>query len=56
VNVPPRIGVLLSHDKSLIGPLTQTLSLRDMYDLLEVIQVDSYNDRAIEAHRKRNER
>jgi hypothetical protein len=52
VNVPPRIGMLLSHDKSLIGPLTQTLSLRDMYDLLEVIQVDAYNDRVLQKLRK----
>lgn len=44
--------MLLSHDKSLIGPLTQTLSLRDMYDLLEVIQVDAYNDRVLQKLRK----
>jgi hypothetical protein len=56
VNVPPRIGMLLSHDKSLIGPLTETLSLRDMYDLIEVIRIDGYNDRMIEAHRKRSQR
>lgn len=47
--------MLISYDKSLIGPLTETLSLRDMYDLLEVIQVDGYNDRMVEVHRKRNQ-
>jgi len=36
---------LISHDKSLIGPLSSTLGLEDMYNLIEVIQVDAYNGR-----------
>lgn len=51
-NVTKRIGALLSHDKSLIGPLTTTLGLSDMYDLLEVIAVDNHNDHVVRKARE----
>lgn len=44
-NVSPRIGFLLSHDKSLAEPLGSTLSIQDMYDLIEVVLIDAHNDR-----------
>jgi hypothetical protein len=45
--------MLLSIDKSLIGPLSTTLGLEDLYDLIEVVTIDAYNDRVI-AKRNRN--
>lgn len=36
--------MLISRDLSLIVPLTSTLGLRDMYDLIEVVTVDAHND------------
>lgn len=50
-NVSPGIGFLLSHDKSLAGPLNTVLGLEDMYDLIEVVLTDAFNDRLVE---KRN--
>jgi len=45
---------LISHDKSLLGPLSSTLGLEDMYNLIEVIQVDAHNARVIDKWRDRN--
>ena len=39
--------MLVSHDKSLLGPLSTILGLEVMYDLIEVITIDAYNDRVI---------
>lgn len=47
--------MLISREKSLIGPLGTTLGLEDLYDLVEVVLVDAHNDRVIEKIRKRNE-
>lgn len=47
MNVPPTIGAAISADKSLIGPLSSTLGLEDLYDLLEVMEVDAENQRRI---------
>ena len=51
-NVTPRLGMLYSHDKSLIGPLTSTLGIEDMYDLIEVVLIDSHNDRVLAKARR----
>jgi hypothetical protein len=51
--VPPRIGMLISHDKSLLAPLSTTLGLEDMYDLIEVILIDAHNDRIVAKSRER---
>jgi len=48
--------MLLSREPGLIGPLTTTLGLEDMYDLLEVAQVDAHNDRILRKIRERQER
>ncbi len=47
MNVPPSIGAAISVDKSLAAPLSSTLSLEDLYDILEVIEVDDENQRRI---------
>ena len=44
--------MLYSHDKSLIGPLTSTLGIEDMYDLIEVVLIDSHNDRVLAKARR----
>lgn len=44
--------MLISHDKSLMVPLSTTLGLEDMYDLMEIILVDAYNDRVVERYNK----
>lgn len=51
--MPPQLGFLISHDKSLLGPLSTTLGLQDMYDLIEVIMVDRYNDWVLAKRRER---
>ena len=51
-NVPPGIGFLISRDPSLLAPLSTTLGLEDMYDLIEVALVDACNDRAIDKWRR----
>jgi hypothetical protein len=40
--------MVLSADKTLIGPLSSTLGLEDLWDILEVITVDSENQRRID--------
>jgi hypothetical protein len=50
--VPPRLGMLISQDKSLLGPLSTTLGLQDMYDLIEVTLIDAHNDRVVAKSRK----
>ena len=51
-NASPGIGFLLSHDKSLAGPLSTVLGLEDMHDLIEVVLVDAFNDRLVAKRRK----
>lgn len=53
VNVPPTIGMALSSDKSLLGPLSSTLGLEDLHDILEVISVDAHNQRVLAKARRR---
>jgi hypothetical protein len=48
--------MLVSRDKSLLGPLSTTLGLEDLYDLVEVVLVDAHNDRVIEKLRKQEDR
>jgi hypothetical protein len=47
VNVPPSVGAAISADKSLALPLSQAMGLEDLYDVLEVLQVDAHNRRVI---------
>jgi hypothetical protein len=48
VNVPPSIGMALSHDPSLIEPLTTTLGLEDLFDIIEVVLIDAHNKRKLQ--------
>lgn len=47
MNVPPTIGAVISIDKSLAVPLSTSLGLEDLYDILEVMEVDDENQRRI---------
>lgn len=47
MNVPPSIGMALSANPLLIEPLSTTLGLEDLHDILEVRQVDAHNTRVI---------
>jgi hypothetical protein len=53
VNVSPRIGAVLSAstDKAAtLAALSTTLGLEDLYNLIEVIEVDRYNDAMVAKH------
>jgi len=39
----------------LIAALSSTLGLEDMYDLIEVLQIDAHNDRILRKIRERAE-
>lgn len=47
MNVPPTVGLAISSDKSLIGPLTSTLGLEDLWDILEIMEIDDENQRRL---------
>lgn len=42
-NVPPTIAAACAKDTGLYARLATDLSLEDLYDLLEIIQVTNYN-------------
>lgn len=46
--MPPTIGMALSMDLTLAGPLNTILGLEDLHDILEVGRVDAHNRRLIE--------
>lgn len=43
MNVPPTIAAVVARDKSMMGPLSSTLGLEDLHDILEVIRVEDHN-------------
>lgn len=43
MNVPPKIGAALSRDLRLIEPLSSTLGVEDLEDILEVMTIDAHN-------------
>lgn len=47
VNVPATIGAALSHRVATLGEMQSIYSLADVYDMLEVINVDAHNERVI---------
>jgi hypothetical protein len=55
-NVPPKIGMVVSRAPELMGPLTSSLGLEDLYDLIEVLMVDIHNDRVMDRIAKENAR
>lgn len=46
-NVPRVIGTVLSAGKASAADLSETLSLEDVYDLVEIIAVDAHNYRIL---------
>lgn len=56
VNVPRAIGAAISGNLALLGPLSTTLGLEDLYDILEVKQVDGHNARVWREWRDREDR
>jgi hypothetical protein len=56
VNIPATIGTLLSQEPLLISALSTTLSVEDMYDLLEVYRIDGYNRQIIRREQEKLER
>lgn len=48
MNVPPSIAAVLARDLSMAGPLSSTLSVEDLWDILEVMQVEAENQRLID--------
>lgn len=53
-NVPLTIGALLSNDKATLKELQTFYSLEDVYDMLEVLNVDVHNRERIEKHVNRH--
>lgn len=45
--------MILSREPALIGPLSTTLGVEDMYDLIEVFAIDAHNDRILAKLRER---
>lgn len=54
VNVPRSIGAVVSARLATYAELGSVLSLEDVYDLLEVMEVDAYNRRLIASRQKRD--
>lgn len=48
--------MIISREPSMLVHLTTTLGLRDLYDLVEVMQIDAFNDRVLERQRKNADR
>ncbi len=45
----------LSIDKSLAGPLSSTLGLEDLHDILEVARIDAHNARIIRGQEEQDQ-
>lgn len=43
MNIPPTIGMVVSHGKASLVELSTVLNLEDLHDLMEVIVVDNHN-------------
>lgn len=48
VNVPAVIGSIVSSKLATLNELQTVYGIEDAYDLLEIINVNSYNQRAVE--------
>jgi hypothetical protein len=47
VNVSPLVGAVLSSGKATLAECKTVLSLEDLYDILEVVNVDAHNQRIL---------
>lgn len=50
VNVPKIIGLALSTNKVSWWELEEKMSLEDVYDLLEIVAVNNYNQRQVDKY------
>ncbi len=53
-NVPRVIGTLISARMATLHELSTIYGMADAYDLLEILQVDAHNKRAIESASNRD--
>lgn len=47
VNVPPRLGMVISAKLATMAELNTVLSLEDLVDLVEIMTVDAHNQRVL---------
>lgn len=50
MNVPPTIGMVVSSGKATLAELSSVYGLEDLYDLIEIISIDSHNQRIMNKH------
>lgn len=55
MNVPPTIGMVVSSGKATYAELCTVIGLEGLYDLIEIIMVDAYNDQVMRKKRKADE-
>lgn len=55
VNVPATIGAVISAKPELAAALHETLGLEDLWDILEVVEIDAFNDSLVADRRRRQE-
>lgn len=51
MNVPPRIGMVVSARLATLAELSTVLCLEDLVDLIEIMTVDAHNDRVMAKRR-----
>ncbi len=47
MNVPPRIGMIVSSGKATLAELQTIYGVEDLYNLIEIMNVDAHNQRVI---------
>ena len=52
-NVPPDVGFVISGGKATLAELDTILSLEDLWDLIEILNVDAHNARIVRKNRDR---
>ncbi|WP_096978835.1 hypothetical protein [Escherichia coli] len=52
VNIPPTINAIICSGKASYTELQNVLSVRDMYNLLEIISVETFNRRVWQKHQE----
>ncbi|HDI3034390.1 hypothetical protein G9G39_06830 [Cronobacter sp. EKM101R] len=52
VNIPPAINAIICSGKASYSELQNSLSVRDMYNLLEIISVEAFNRRVWQKHQE----
>ena len=47
MNVPRAVAIIVSSGHASLTELSTTLGLEDLHDLMEIVVIDSHNDRVI---------